>query len=148
MAKYFPYSTSGVGFAVCDLYYRFRNDSFANHCTIFQLYRYTLAQLELQAYHAQDRHVGSYPIADFHFEIESNLKSCISGYTENFKILVHLIEACGISKDDKQDVSVGLLAPPAVFSPHTIPMPILKKNRKNRFFPLGTFFFFFFFFGP
>lgn len=70
-----PTPTTGIGFIINELFVRF-GSMLASECTIFQFYRFTLAQLELQLFYACERPAGCYPFSDFHFQVNIVQRIC------------------------------------------------------------------------
>lgn len=112
-----PSPTKGIGFLINELSVRF-GQTIANEYTIFQLFQFTLAQLELQLLYACERSASCYPFADYHFRLDSEMITILNGTPENFFVLVAMIECYGsFSVNDSKYV---VAPPPTVVSPHTI----------------------------
>lgn len=86
-----PSPTQGIGFIVNELFVRFGQMP-ANECTVFQLFRFILAQLELQLMYACEKPANCYPFADYHFRFDTEMIAILKGASENFSVLVAMIE--------------------------------------------------------
>ncbi len=97
-----PFASTGLGFAVQALYVRYFTE-LNPYCTVFQLYRYTLAQFELQRYETHLKAHSSYPHTDWFFRFPDLMRAAAKGYCENFRLLVSIIESYGSFKHGDQE---------------------------------------------
>lgn len=118
-----PFSSTGLGFAVQALYVRYFTE-INQHCTIFQLYRYTLAQFEMQRYETHLKAQSTYPHTDWFFRFNDPMRAAASGYCENFRVLVCIIESYGSFKHGEQ--AFLTVVPSVAHAPEGITLSTLR----------------------
>lgn len=103
VTKRLPFSTIGIGLTVSELFYRFSEMFRSSRCSIYSLFRVSLAQLDLQHQVSTDGGCSTYPYDSLFFDVPGERKNLTKSHPDNFKVLVYIIETFGRFKHAGSD---------------------------------------------